>query len=194
MATSSQPEYNEAILTKAIKTTPKLELSHEGKRTTLMIPISSPQIDGSILKSALSIPGFTQKTELHVTVLDIKPGSDATKYFHGLKKNDQIIAMAILEEATSTTWEVRPQLELCVIEKKYPGENLPRRSVIQMVKCPDIIDLYSKLNLLSSGATKLEVPPTHITLATQNNPRGIGVATTKELRLLGRPVTLAATQ
>lgn len=169
--------------------TPLIKIDQETGRIALLLTINSPNLNDQTI-DAMSRAGFMLKSEFHVTILDLKPGSIAANTFNNLDEQGQSMVMNEVEKAASNLWEVNPKDELYIVEKQYTDESLPRRSILQLVDCPGLDSFYETLNSISGGKGAFEAPPAHITLATKANPRGIGIRSKQELELLGTPLAL----
>lgn len=171
---------------------PNLDIDPAKQRVSLLLPLEPADVMDTASMNRLQTIGFTPKSEFHVTAFDIKNGSELAENFSRLSTEQQNLIMEELDGAQAQSWRVTLRDEFYILEKTYPGEETPRRSIIQMAGSPDLIGLYDRLNQIASGDIKFDVPPTHVTLGTQGSSRGIGLSTVAELSRFGSPYAFPA--
>lgn len=172
--------------------TPRLEIHEETRRIALLLQLDEADIANSGILEKLTSIGFTPKTEFHVTAVDIKQGSAIADAFDRQDETDKATVIHTLEKAEASSWQIRSRDEFYLVEKQYDEEDEPRKSIVQIVDCPELKGLYAELGLFTPDGTQHETPPAHITLATQGSTRGIGIGTLDELHALGTPFTVPA--
>jgi hypothetical protein len=166
-----------------------IEVKFDAKKMTLLLGLSE-SVDPSTAEK-LKANAFDPKEELHVTILGFKNGGKIAKALKALPEDErQARVDAITAAAQDTEWSVSPTGELYGIEKQYDGEDEPRRSVVELVDCPQVTGFYDTVTSAVPGV-ELEVPPTHVTLGTQGNPQGIGLNSPDELSQLGHRLELS---
>lgn len=165
---------------------PHFEVNPETGRNSLLLPLSDTKIVDPRILEELSAKGFRAKTEFHVTAFDDKPGTKVALIIHGLDEARQAEIFDFIQKtAEQDQWEISPRDEFYLMEKQYEGEEVPRRSVIQMVDSPELDVFYAALNGFLPQGSEIEAPPAHITLATQGSPRGIGISKAVDIQQYG---------
>lgn len=167
-----------------------IEVKFDAKKMTLLLGLSGESVDARTAEK-LKANDFEPKEELHVTVLSFKNGNKIAKALKALPEAERQGRIDVITAAAQATeWGVSPTGELYGVEKQYDGEDEPRRSVVELVDCPQITGFYDTVISAVPGV-ELEVPPAHVTLGTQGNPQGIALNTQEELRQLGHRLELA---
>jgi|SRR3989344_6721116 len=123
-----------------------------------------------------------RKKEFHITLIGKKTGEALLEK----AMNSSKIASEIQELVNNLDWKYFLQKEYYFISKKYSEPNQEkeeRQSIIQIVRLPDLVPFYKKLNQMFG--TKIKVPFPHLTLFTNSTNkekklRGIGIYSEKE--------------
>lgn len=168
-------------------TTERAHLEHtpDSERVSLLLPIQEAFIVDDQIRETLETSGYTLKPEFHVTLVDVKPGTAAAELIGA----DSDKLLELLEKSTQLqSWRVTLTDEYRHVEKWYPGESEPRKSIIRLVDCPDLHRLYDQINILVGSTGTIETPPAHVTLATSGSPKGIGLMTSADLERYSSPL------
>ena len=167
-----------------------IEVKFDAKKMTLLLGLSGQSVDSSTAQK-LNANGFQPKEELHVTVLSFKNGNKVAKALKALPQDERQARIDTINVAAQVTeWSISPTGEMYGIEKQYDGEDEPRRSLVELVDCPQITAFYDTVASVVP-AVELEIPPAHVTLGTQGNPQGIALNSQEELSQFGHRVELA---
>lgn len=134
--------------------------------------------DFGILKDGISYlrVKFQPKDEVHITVI----GKALAKEISELAKRMPEIRTTIRKAIDETDWSYKKINKFYHVSKekeKEDEEGNPRilhaESIIQMVEVPQIEKFFEKL--ASILGHKIEIPPTHVTLYTVGDHKGIGI-------------------
>ena len=159
------------------------------------IKISPPELNiaaGTILlpinKALLRLPGesvtideiqFSQKPEVHVTLVGRKVGELLTKADGGLG----LVFDSIRRIIDETPWSISQSSRYIQLHKVKPIEGsietIDARSIIELVNIAGAEDFYRKLSKIVG--TEVLPPPLHMTIFTNTDPEGIGVASEADL-------------
>lgn len=171
------------------KLPPNVEVKFDEKNMTLLLGLSKELVDPEV-SAKLSEQEFEPKSELHMTAISFRKGNIIKKALKKLDETQRQIAIdAIRDFANNAEWDITPTGEFYAIEKSYDGEEMPRRSLVELVDCPQLAELYDKIRAMAPDL-ELDAPPAHITLGTQNHPQGIAINSVAELQQFGQPVQL----
>lgn len=167
-----------------------IEVKFCAKNMTLLLGLANESVN-SQTADKLKAKGFLPKEELHVTVLSFKSGNKLAKALKALPVDERQAKIdTISSVANATDWEIRPTGKLYGVEKQYDGEDEPRRSVVELVDCPQIAGFFDTVTAAIPGV-ELELPPAHVTLGTQGNPQGIALNAQEDLIQFGHRLELA---
>jgi hypothetical protein len=140
--------------------------------------ISLDMDDFRILKNGISYlrVKFRPKDEVHITIV----GKALAKEISELAKRKPEIRSKIQKVIDETDWSYKKINKFYHVSKdkeKEDEEGKPRivhaESIIQMVEVPQIGEFFEKLESILGH--EIEIPPTHVTLYTVGDHRGIGI-------------------
>lgn len=159
------------------------------KKMSLAVDLSENDLS-SDTSAALTAIGYEPKTEMHVTVIGFKAANQLATVLKSCDESDRTARVEHMKDVVGTTeWAIRRTGQLYALEKQYEGEAEPRRSIIELVDCPQVVDVYAAAKE-AVPEVELEYPPLHVTLATQGSDHGIGLNTMAELEMYGRPIEM----
>lgn len=134
--------------------------------------------DFGILKDGISYlrVKFQPKDEVHITII----GKALAREISELAKRKPEIRFKIQKAIDETDWSYKKINKFYHVSKdkeKEDEEGNPRivhaESIIQMVEVPQVEKFIEKLESILGH--KIEIPPTHVTLYTVGDHRGIGI-------------------
>ena len=176
--------------TTGIQVNPEFSINTNDGRVSLLLPlVNFADRNAEVITSAEAL-GYRRKEEFHITTFDVKHDSRIHQQIGSLPLAEQLSLLGVLQAASHETWHVSLRDEFYAINKQYPDEQEPRRSVIQMVDCSKADELYDALNTQLPPEMALEVPPLHVTLAVAGSPKGIGITNHADLAAFGQPTYL----
>ena len=159
-------------------------LSFDEGAMTLLLDV---HLDGGAplwLKHRAQQEGLREKSEFHITLIGSKTGKKLLAMLDGVAPKERA---RVVQEMRALfhrfAWASSPREEYYVISKEYPikqspGETETRRSLVQIVELPDLVEFYQGLRQLTGLDETL--PLAHITLFAgstlkDNELRGIGI-------------------
>jgi HAD superfamily hydrolase (TIGR01662 family) len=107
---------------------------------------------------------FQPKSELHITILSQGTAEKTRQYLQSDTDGEQKIRSLI----ASSEWAYRQQDKYFYVKDEAGNE-----SIIQMATVPGLEQFLRQMERLSGES--LEWPPTHVTLYTRGDPKGIGL-------------------
>ncbi|MFA7309573.1 MAG: hypothetical protein WC050_01575 [Candidatus Paceibacterota bacterium] len=150
------------------------------------LSIEKPAIP-DLVRTVAAENGLVEKSEMHISVLVTK---NAQALWRALgAQSDAAAPMQKVEELFQRyAWEYTLTQEYFLHERFYTQEILNesgdidhpehlRRTIVQKVLLPDLLDFYASVNVLA--ATSFTVPVPHITLFSLDG-RGIGINSSEE--------------
>lgn len=148
---------------------------------TILLPISK----GSLIlpSQSLLLDGmeFSQKPELHITLVGRKIGQ--TLVAAGSGKG--LVFGAIRELAAQMAWSILRSGRFVQLHKEKPVEGSSKtinaRSIVELVDLPGASDFFKELSQIAGS--EITPPPFHITIYTNTDPEGIGVSSEADLIL-----------
>lgn len=180
-----QPSEAEAVA----RTLPKVEARFDPERMSLLLGLEGEHLDPG-LSEKLTSHGFEPKEDLHMTAIGFKNGRTLVKALKAMPDAQRQVAMdTISSAAQNTDWNITPNGQFFGLEKQYDGEETPRRSLVEMVDCPQLGEFYGLIGSVVPGLD-LEVPLAHITLGTEGNPSGVRIDNVAELQQFGQSIEL----
>jgi hypothetical protein len=158
------------------------EVIFDRESYTLLLPIEKESFVtlDYVQDKALEL-NLSEKDEYHITIFGFGAGKKIEDALRGeARKIEDFIELV---NGTAGGYELKD--EFYSIKKTYKIMGVPeeRRSVIMMVRVPELEEFFDRVNRLLG--TNLEVPPTHITLYTkssllENNQTGIGISSSRD--------------
>jgi hypothetical protein len=133
------------------------------QNATLLLSVPQPTIDPRVILYAQE-HGYKQKLETHITLISFQ---NAKKILEVLQQHVE----KAFELAQSYEWKFEYTADYSVLERTINAFVLNgqvqtpahiRRSIIQSVKAPDMVDFFAKLSVMVGS--QLPIPISHVTL------------------------------
>lgn len=109
---------------------------------------------------------FQPKEELHITIVSSEAAENVQET---LEQQPQAVEQ-VKHSIEETDWSYRKRERFYHVVEE-PGVE----SIIQIVEVPGVEPFFDELSRITGK--RLELPPTHVTLFTRGNPKGIGLPT-----------------
>lgn len=193
MRFTSSLDLEQQLLQNVCPAKARLETEKSRRRLTLLLSLDADEVFKPTVNESVDKLGYSRKHEFHVTAFDVKADSSMAAQLDALSDLQKAEMMRLLLSASEDDWDIELLDEYYAVEKQYPDEASPRESLVQMVHCSRLDELYAELDTITGDEQVIEKPPFHITLGTKQNPRGIGIQTHKELFEHGKLVIVGAT-
>jgi len=193
------------------RSAPEVAIRHSGLRT-LGIDEEAARRGNILVKYEYPFPlqaavigdeTYQPKTDFHVTIVGSKglllngtrQRVDQLLQEHGVANPEEKAVEISRAAAQGVGFEVRLLPEIRFASKQFKDEVVPRHSVLQSVQLIGLeqylTNLKAELARLGLGDVTVASGPTHLTLLTAGNPRGIGIYSQEDLEKLTHPARSA---